>query len=474
MDDVDVVVVGAGVAGLTVAHSLAGRRPLVLEASPVPGGYLAPGELAGVPVDVGAESYAVRSTAVAELVAELGLEPVTPSSLSAWGYVPDRSGMGGRGGAGRAFPLPGTGVLGIPGLPWAADTRRAIGVLGALRASLDTVLPASRVDTSDLAAFVRSRLGRRVLDRLVTPVAGGVHSSDPALLSVDSVAPGLRAAYERTGSLTAAVRSLRAQAPAGSAVRGIAGGLHGLVSALARSVVEQGGEVRLSTPVERVERDGVGWVVRTADGSQVRARAVVVATTGRAATRLLDGLVDVEGAEPARGTDIRLVTLLLRTPALDAAPRGTGLLVAPGSGVGAKASTHATAKWPWLRQIVTDTLGADAHVVRLSYGRGGGLDEDDVRGATDDALVARALRDVEALYGIDVAGPAVEGSVVTRWDDALPPPTPAVRERAARLTSDVAEVPGLEVTGAWVAGTGLAAVVPHARSVAQSVENALK
>lgn len=471
-DDVDVVVVGAGVAGLTVAHHLAGRRVLVLEASSAPGGYLAPGEIAGVPVDVGAESYAVRSAAVADLVAELGLEPVAPSSLSAWGYVPARAGQ--PGGPGRAFPLPGTGVLGIPGLPWAADTRRAIGVLGALRASLDTVLPASRVDTSNLAAFVRSRLGRRVLDRLVTPVAGGVHSSDPALLSVDSVAPGLRAAYERTGSLTAAVRSLRAQAPAGSAVRGIAGGMHGLVSALARSVVEQGGEVRLATPVDRVERDGEGWVVRTADGSQVRARAVVVATTGRAATRLLDGLVDVEGAEPARGTDIRLVTLLLRTSALDAAPRGTGLLVAPGSGVGAKASTHATAKWPWLRERVTDVLGADAHVVRLSYGRGGGLDEDDVRGATDDALVARALRDVEALYGIDVPGPAVEGSVVTRWDDALPPPTPAVRERAARLTSDVADVPGLEVTGAWVAGTGLAAVVPHARSVAESVENALK
>lgn len=468
----DAIVVGGGVAGLTAAHTLAqqGLHPLVLEASARCGGYLVPGALeAGgrsVAVDVGAESFAVRSRPVADLVAALGLETAEPSGRSAWA-----------GGPAGVFPLPAAGVLGIPGHPWAADTRRAVGVLGALRAAADSVLPRRWVDTTNLATLVRSRLGARVLDRLVTPVAGGVHSSDPALLSVDAVAPGLLAAFERTGSLTAAVRALRSQAPAGSAVRGITGGMNRLVAALEDAVAAYG-EVRTGVGVESVTHAGDGtWVVRTTTGELLRTRRVVVATTARDALRILGRSASAD--EPAtgtrtgtattvvlpRGTDIRLVTLLLRTAALDGAPRGTGILVAPGSPAVAKASTHATAKWPWLEAAVTDAFGPGHHVVRLSYGRGG----DEPVPTSDEALVEQALRDVQTLYGITLDGAALVSSLVTRWDDALPPPTPEHRAQVAALLAEVARLDGLALTGAWVAGTGLAAVVPHAHKSATQV-----
>lgn len=498
----DAVVVGGGVAGLVAAHTLAadGLAPVVVEASPECGGYLARADVgpAGTPVvvDVGAESYASRSQVIADLVASLGLEPVEPSGLSAWGYVP--TGSAGRltlddGAAssgrrpGRAFPLPSAGVLGIPGHPWARDTRRAIGVLGALRASLDRVLPASRVDTSTLASLVRSRLGARVLERLVTPVAGGVHSTDPALLSVDAVAPGLLAAYQRTGSLAGAVLSLRAQAPAGSAVRGLVGGMNQLVAAL-ESVVEERGQVRRSTGARRLRRVDGAWEVVLSDGSVLCSDRVVLAVGGHAAVALLADHVDVRGAAPVRGTDIRLVTLLLRAPGLGEAPRGTGVLVAPGSDVVAKGTTHASAKWPWLRARLDAALGADAHVVRLSYGRGGATapaplapgrgaaDAATDAAAADAAFVEQAVRDVQVLYGVRLGADGVLSSLVTRWDDALSPPTPEHRERTSRLVSDVAALggadgPGLSVTGAWVAGTGLAAVVPHAQAAARSLRH---
>lgn len=460
-DGVDAVVVGGGIAGLTAAWSLVqqGLRPVVLESSGQCGGYLAPGLLAAdgrsVAVDVGAESFAVRSRPVADLVAALGLETAEPSGRSAWA-----------GGPAGVFPLPAAGVLGIPGRPWARDTVRAIGVLGALRASADALLPRRRADPTNLATFVRSRLGARVLDRLVTPVAGGVHSSDPALLSVDAVAPGLLAAFERTGSLTAAVRALRSQAPAGSAVRGITGGMNRLVVAL-QEAVERHGEVRTGVGVDAVEPTADGtWQVRTASGETLRTGRVVVATTARDALRVLGPATPAVGrvALP-RGTDIRLVTLLLRTPALDDAPRGTGILVAPGSPAVAKASTHATAKWPWLADAVAEAFGPGHHVVRLSYGRG----EADPVPASDEALVEQALRDVRTLYGVRVDRSELVSCLVTRWDDALPPPTPAHRAQVAALLTDVAALDGLAVTGAWVAGTGLAAVVPHAQESATQV-----
>ena len=471
-EGVDAVVVGAGVAGLTAARSLReqGLRVVVLEAADVPGGPVRGGDLPGldgVRVDLGAESFAARGTAVGDLVSALGLDVVEPSGAGAWGYA-----------AGRAYPLPRAGVLGIPAQPWSRDVRRAVGVGGALRASLDRVLPRRFTDLRTLETFARSRMGTRVTERLVAPVAAGVHSAPLDRLDVAAVAPGLREAFEREGSLARAVASLRALAPAGSAVRGIDGGMHRLVEELAA-----GTDVRVQHEVTDVARRDASrsdegprpgaWVVRaqTPDGPVELAAPRLVVTT----PALVDALGPLVGTaadllpDPEPGADVRLVTLLLRAPELDDAPRGTGLLVAPPhrdagravppSDVEAKALTHSTAKWPWLRDRVRATVGPGHHVVRLSYGR---------IGATTEPDLDRVVADASRLFGVDLHG-RVLGHVVTRWNGALPPPTPAFRREVAAFVARVDAVPGLGVTGGWIAGTGLAAIVGHAQECARGL-----
>ena len=158
---------------------------------------------------------------------------------------------------------------------------------------------------------------------------------------------------------------------------------------------------------------------------------------------------------------------MIDAPALDAHPRGTGVLVAAGTpGVTAKALTHVSAKWEW----VAEAAGAGRHVIRLSYGRAGEVNP--AAGLDDAELQALALRDASALLGVDLAVGAVRGFARTVWGDTLSPATIGAQARVVGVRDVVADTPGLEVTGAWLAGTGLASVIPDALGAASRTSHA--
>ncbi|CAM5786519.1 protoporphyrinogen/coproporphyrinogen oxidase [Cellulomonas persica] len=466
------VVVGGGVAGLVAARELvdAGVRTLVVEGRDAVGGAVRGHTVAGLTLDAGAESFATRGGTVAAYLEELGIAGlvVAPSGLGSWVHLPSGDG-----------PLPRTGLLGIPSRPWAADVRRTLGLLGAARASLDLILP-TRVGAGEttLGGLVRARMGARVVDRLVRPVVGGVHAADPDELAVDAVSPGLPAALRSSRSLARAVRSLRAAAPAGSAVQGLDGGVRVLVDTLAAQVGERGGQIRTRTRATSVTAgtDGPGGpvVVGLSDGTSVRTeRLVVAAPQGLPLlAALLPGLDDVTLDD---GADVRLVTLVLDAPALDAAPRGTGVLVGrDATDVQAKALTHATAKWPWLAR----QAGPGRHVVRLSYGRGDAADEAaggsaGPGGLGGPELVAQALADASVLLGVPLTADQVTASAVVRWTQALPRPSARHRDAVASVRAALGSAAARDVRvaacGAWLAGNGLASVIPDAVTAARSV-----
>jgi oxygen-dependent protoporphyrinogen oxidase len=480
----DVIVIGGGVAGLIAARACArvGLSVTVLEATGVPGGALGSHEVAGLTLDSGAESFAVRRNAVAEFIDDLGLsaEVVAPNPAGAWLQLPDDRVPGGS----VSVPLPKAGVLGIPGSPLADDVRRVIGWSGAWRAYADRLMPVMTIGREhSLGELVRKRMGRRVLERLVEPVTTGVYSSAADDLEVDVVAPGLNAALTVTGSLSGAVLSLRAAAPAGSNVAGLRGGMSRLVAALVADLRHYGAEIVTDAPVTALQRSGAEdaptWTVTCAaptaptatddtddtDDTTLDARFVIIATPGAQALGLL---ADLSPAHAALGaldwpepTAIELATIVIDAPGLDAHPRGTGVLVAAATpGVTAKALTHVTAKWEWL----AEAAGPGRHVIRLSYGRAG--QGSPTAGLSDDELLALSLADARTILGVDLDAAAVRGFARTVWGDALSPATVGAPERVSQVREVVAATPGLELTGAWLAGTGLASVIPDAVAAA--------
>ncbi len=452
VSEYDVIVVGGGIGGLVVAVELGrrGLRTLLLEAAAEPGGCVRLHSVGGLTLDRGADSFALARPAVAELATRLDLPVERPIGAGAWV----------RHEAGDA-PLPAGALLGIPSDPAAADVRRIIGRAGVLRARADLLLPGRAPDNVGLGHLVARRMGRRVLRRLVEPVVGGVYSTDPGPLDIDAVAPGLRAALADSGSLAAAVRRLRAGAPpAGAAVAGLTGGMGTLTGALVGALLATGGEIRCGAPVQTVTPAGTGWSVTTASGDLLQTEVVVLAlSAGDAAPLVSRATAGGVRLPTPPASEVVLVTLVVDEPALDVAPRGTGVLVGGRArGVAAKALTHATAKWRYL----ASAAGPGRHVLRLSYGRGDRL-------PPDAAFPDLALADAAALLGIPLRREQLADHAVVHYTGQLAAHRSDLADARSRFHQDLTAWPGLVVTGSAVAGTGLGAVVANATATAATI-----
>ena len=453
-----VLVVGAGLAGLTAAHDLAaaGHDVLVLEGASRIGGKLRRQRVAGVEVDVGAEAMLHRRPEGVELARSLGLDPVHPGAASSRVWT-----------RGALRPLPRT----LLGAPLDGDQLAASGVLsdaGVERALAEVVTPVE--GDPSVGDLVAARFGDEVTDRLVEPLLGGVYAGRAREISARAAAPQLVALAQR-GSILAQAAALPVDSS--PVFAGLVGGMTGLVDALAAGP----SEVVTGVQVRDVRRVAGGFVARCARTSTTDGRAVggataggvqrfetevfdavVLATPAAPTSRLLAALAPAAAAELAgiESASMAVVTLAFRladVPDL-AATDASGFLVPPVDRRGIKAATFSFAKWDWVGEA-----GAAEGVLHLrtSIGRLG--EEADLQ-ATDHALVSRSLTALAAAVGVRAVPVDTH---VQRWGGGLPQYRPGHLDRVARVRADLAHVPGLAVCGAAYDGVGLPAVIASAR-----------
>ncbi|HEV3328347.1 MAG TPA: protoporphyrinogen oxidase [Acidimicrobiales bacterium] len=465
-----VVVVGAGISGLSAAYELTGGLAAsssapavtVLEAAEV-GGMLACATVGGRTVDVGPDAFLARRPEAVALVGELCAadELIPIAATGAWVYA-----------RGRLRRLPASLALGVPTRLGAREAVGMLGLRGALRAAEDLVAPrpASRSPLPDRAIgpLVADKLGQRVVDVLVDPLVGGIHAGRVRDLSAAAVFPPLLAAGQQRGSLMRALRSAtgaRSEAAPGPVfvtLRDGAGSLPGLVADVLKTRGVPCETGRQATLLRRGAAGAPRWIVET-PGGDLLADAVILATPAAVTSALL-GPLDGDAAAMLGAIDAASVAVVtLRFAAVDVAlpEEGTGVLV-PGGTEGPSDAYLVTAvsfldrKWPH--------LGRDGEtLLRASVGR---IDDTRFQELDDNALVERVTDELAAL--LEVQGAPLE-ALVTRWPDAFPQYRVNHLVRVEGVEAAAATLGGVAVAGAAYRGVGVPACIASGRAAARAV-----
>lgn len=451
-----VVIVGGGISGLTAAARLRHRygpqlRLTVVDQARQLGGKLRTGELAGVPVEYGAEAFLLRDPAPKALAERVGIADalVHPTGGAAIAV----------GGALR--PIPRGTLLGVPG---------DLGALAASGLAAPVAEPPGEgpllAGEADIAVgtLVRRHLGDEITDRLVDPMLGGTYAGRADELSLATTMPALAATVRYETTLTAAVRAALAATPRreGPIFATVQDGLSTMVDAVARAA---DAVVRLGLPVRELSRVASGWrlvVGATRAPETIDADAVVLAVPATPAARLLRQVSPSAAAEVSalEYASIALVLLALPEDAESVLPDLTGFLVPATEGRAVKAATFFTRKWPHLRRGVT--------LVRASLGR---HHEERMIQRDDADLVAVVRRELNALIGAEL--PAPMATAVSRWGGALPQYAPGHLDRVRRARAVLTVEPTLALAGAAYDGIGIAACVRSGEQAADHLLAAL-
>ncbi|NKY41838.1 protoporphyrinogen oxidase [Nocardia cerradoensis] len=441
-----VVVVGGGISGLVAAYRL--RTALgpelelvLLERRDRVGGILHTGEMAGEPVDLGAEAFVGRRPEIPALLAELDLSEqlVHPAGRRPLIWS-----------GGTAHPLPERTLMGIPAGPEAVAGLVDADTLERITTEPTRPLRWERGGDVTVAELVGDRFGAQVVRRSVDPLLGGVYAGRAESIGVRAALPTLAAALDAGApNLTRAVADALPPPSTAPVFGGLRDGYRVLLDALREAAAPK---VETDTAATGLTRTATGWRVDPIGAVD----AVILATPAPVTATLLGAVAPAAAAVAATIELSSSAVVALGLPADTPLPDNSGILVATGESLRAKAFTLSSRKWPHFAE-------RDVALVRASFGRFG---DDTPLSWSDEDLVAAAVADLSTVTGLPIRP---QTALVQRWRGGLPQYAAGHTTRIAELESAVAALPGLAIAGAYLHGVGVPACAASGTAAAQRI-----
>lgn len=316
-------------------------------------------------------------------------------------------------------------------------------------------------DGETLAQFFRRRFTNEIVDYALAPFVAGIYAGDPERLLVAETFPVLLK-YEREYS--SVLRGLiKSQSTAGGAATkrkqsfSFRDGMQTLPIALAAKLAH----LSLSDPVERIRRNGDGWRVESATGTQTVDRLVLAIGT-EAAARLVShpGLND---RYSDFATALRQVEYPPMTAVHSAYKRADVRHPLNGfGGLNPKKEGRFASGHIWSSSIF-DGRCPDDEVLFTTFVGGAGSAENARQ--PDDVLFRAVHEELVDAFGIRATEPVFRA--IYRWERAIPQYNEAivtVRQQVEAIEGD-----NLLVCANWYGGLSLSDCLAKARTMAETL-----
>lgn len=467
-----VVIVGAGIAGLSAAWELTrGENPpevVLLEAGSRAGGVIETLYDPPYLIERAADNFATLIPDALELCKETGYAEnlITPRQEGRQAFVVRR---------GKIYPIPVGFSLVQPTRVWPILSTGTLSPAGKLRLLCEYFVKARRSEEDEsLESFALRRVGREAFEQLVEPIVSGIFTADPKTLSMQATLPQFVAMEQKHGGLMRGYLAARREDSAAVARRasgarydqfmapreGMSHLLNHLVDVLPK------GTLKLHSPVRSIERSAVSdarWTVRT-DAEQIACDGIVLASPVHSAVPLLASLVPESQSTLSSipYASSAVVVMIVDRAELKGRTDGFGLIVPRNERRPVLAISYTSNKYP-------GRAPDDKLIMRIFLG-----------GAMDPAMMDRSDSQIAAIAEQQLkellkwSGQGCRRQLVVRWKEAMPQYHVGHNSRVKQLESQIAALGNIRICGAGYHGVGIPQTVRSARRAARELRDGLQ
>jgi protoporphyrinogen/coproporphyrinogen III oxidase len=426
MTQPDVVVVGAGITGLTCAYRLRklGMEPLVLESSGRVGGVIQTQNINGHLVEWGPSSL-LPTAHTYGILEELGL---IPDLVHADPKAPRYIVIGGRL---RQIPL---GPLSVKGI---------------FRGLTEPLVRTKSSGDESVASFFRRRFGTEVQERIVAPFVTGIFAGDTEKLSVGAVFPRILEIEQEFGSVILGM--LRGKPKSGNGTGGSAKPHKSVISSFSKG---------LETLPARIA-EGLNINTRCSGiriGTDIRAKATVLAVPAYQAAEILNEL-HPELADTLRAIEyapIVVAATSLKVSSLSAPLRGFGFLAPRSEGL--------TILGTVFNSLLFLDRAPDDRILLTSFL--GGASRPEIFDWPEERIWNTVCGELKRILKTSLQPEPVG---LHRHRRAIPQYNIGQKQRVEAIASELKRVPGLFISGNFLHGVSLPACMEHGDNTAKAV-----
>ena len=440
----DAIILGAGPAGLSIAHELQrlGSKVKVLETSDRAGGSIRTIRDGEWIVETGPNTLQTEGTADLEILRGYGLKNEMQFARSE---------------SAKRFILSHGKLHTLTAHPASLLKSDLLSFTEKLRLASEIFRSRKNIPNESIQGFMTRRFGKAAADLLMDPMVSGIYAGDPTELSMASCFPSIHGLEKSRRSV---LLGLMQRPKVDRRIVGFKNGIQQLADAMAKPLLESGA-LEKNSAITEIKKEGGAWTVSWVDQTQTQhtataPRVIITAPHWHWAHLPLPNNIK-QSLEPWRQSKVPAVTVVARGYKRSDVPHpldGFGYLV-PNN------ENREVLGCLFPSSVFSDRTPKD-HVLLCSFI--GGSRHPNLAAQSDEQIRLSVNRELSETLGIKAA-PVKEW--IQRWPQAIPQYDGQQSAREKILEQIEGEHSGLHFLGAFRHGVALMSVIRRGHTLAQ-------